>query len=367
MNSTAIYTLRQATSSDESLLRTLFAADKAQEFAPLGLPLQQLVPLIEMQFRARQLHYTQCYLAAVDTILCLEDGTPVGRHLVERHSEGYRGIDLAILPEYRSRGIGTWALRQIQQVAALEGVTFRLSVFRHNVQALRLYERLGFLKVSTDDVSYEMEWQTQQNRVAHPLPHLVKGGVSFAAANEPVAPSADMQIGQGDLVAQMTFFLREIGLTVELAPVPRSSFLPGIQPISNGLRIDIAALLYPGDLLHEAGHLAMMLPQQRMAEFPSSEGAAEEMGALAWSYAAAVHLGIAPEVVFHSNGYRGQANDLIQGFANPNPIGLPFLWWIGLTTQPLDGKPSIYPCMTRWLREDAAPHLEPQLELVGSA
>jgi RimJ/RimL family protein N-acetyltransferase len=374
---TATHTLRRAASSDEQLVLQLFVADKAQEFAPLGLPAQQLETLIEMQFRARQHHYAQTYPAAVNTILCLEDGTPVGRHLVERQLHGYRSIDLAILPEHRNGGLGTWALRQIQQVAALERVTFRLSVFRSNAQAIRLYERLGFLKLSTDDVSYEMEWQsavppTNSAISTKPASNLVVATKTKRSGETPVHPSASaaatsQALKNQPLLDRILPFLREIGLSVEIAPVPRSSFLPGIQPIANGLRIDTDALLYPGDLLHEAGHLAVMLPAQRMAEFPSSADAAEEMGALAWSYAAAVHLGMAPEVVFHPNGYRGQANDLIAGFATQNPIGLPFLWWIGLTTQPLNGQPSIYPRMTCWLREEAVLHLEPQLELVGSA
>jgi hypothetical protein len=31
----------------------------------------------------------------------------------------------------------------------------------------------------------------------------------------------------------------------------------------------------------------------------------EEMAAIAWSYAACVHLGLEPTVVFHSDGYKG--------------------------------------------------------------
>jgi GNAT superfamily N-acetyltransferase len=344
---TATYNLRLATPSDEPLLREIFAADKAHEFAPLGLPAQQLEALIEMQFRARQHHYAQAFPTAVDHILCSEDGTAVGRHLVERQPNGYRGIDLAILPEHRNAGLGSWALRQIQQLAALEGVTFRLSVFRSNAHALRLYERLGFLKFSTDDISYEMEWhpamQHAKGIVTNQGLHLRHSGETSRTA------TTDAQ----HLLDRILPFLREL--------------LPGIQPIANGLRVDTAALLYPGDLLHEAGHLAVMTPGRRAAEFPTSTDAAEEMATLAWSYAAAVHLGLPPEVVFHEHGYRGQAQALLQSFQSEQPIGLPYLWWIGLTTQSFPGQPSIFPRMTRWLREEAVHDLEPQLELVGSA
>ncbi len=74
-----------------------------------------------------------------------------------------------------------------------------------------------------------------------------------------------------------------------------------------------ARLLYPGDLLHEAGHLATMPPAQR-ATTVSNAGSdmGDEIAAQTWSYAAALHLGVAPELVFHSSVYKGAAESLIQ-------------------------------------------------------
>jgi len=138
---------------------TLLAASKAGEFAPLGWSRQQLQPLLAMQFRARKQSYAQAFPEAMNMILCL-DGTPVGRHLVDRRPDCFRSVDLAVLPEYRNRGIGTWALRQMQQLASLESLAFRLRVVKTN-QALRLYERIGFIRVSNDDSSWELEWQAQ--------------------------------------------------------------------------------------------------------------------------------------------------------------------------------------------------------------
>ena len=336
-------TWRRGAAADEALLFALFAASKSPEFTPLGLSAQQLHPLLEMQFRARQQAYAQTYPAAVDMILCLENGVSVGRHLVERQTNCYRCIDLAILPEYQNRGIGTWAIRQIQQVSALESVPFRLSVTRTN-PALRLYERLGFVRVSGDELSYEMEWRP---------PHPVKSAAQLESQHG-AALSGQADADRQDILDRIFTFLREIGLEIRLGATPSTTLLPGIQLVSEGLRIDLEALLYPGDLLHEAGHLAVMTPQRRSAEFPSSSDPAEEMGAIAWSYAAAVHIGIAPEIVFHDHGYRGQARALMQGFTAGNCVGLPFLWWIGLTTQPLSGQPSIYPRMLRWLRTGSA-------------
>jgi hypothetical protein len=66
-----------------------------------------------------------------------------------------------------------------------------------------------------------------------------------------------------------------------------------------GLIYDPGKLRYPGDLLHEAGHLAVMSPERRLRAQPYvGKYAAEEMMAIAWSYAAAVHLGLDPSIVF---------------------------------------------------------------------
>lgn len=334
------FEFRAATPADEPLLFALFAAEKNGEFAALGWSEEQLRPLLHMQFRAREISYAQNSPAAVDTILCLDDSTPVGRHLIERQPEGYRSIDLAVLPAYRKRGIGAWAMQQIQNLAGLESVTVRLRVVRTN-PALRLYERLGFLRVAGDPVALEMEWQPPVARTA--MQRAIPGRIELESG---------VSLDRGELLERIFVFLRGIGLSIHLGPVPSGSFLPGIQMVSGGLRVDPDALLYPGDLLHEAGHLALMTPAQRMAEFPSSTDAAEEMAAIAWSWAAAIHLEIPAEVVFHREGYRGQAKVLQQRFENGDCVGLPILWWLGLTTQPVAGRPSIYPKMLHWLRED---------------
>ncbi|MGH9604586.1 MAG: GNAT family N-acetyltransferase [Terracidiphilus sp.] len=222
--------LRPACADDEALLFELFAADKRAEFAAAGVPAAQAEMLVDMQYRARRQSYSQNYPEAMDTILCLEDGTPVGRSLVDRQTDCYHCIDLAVLPGYRNRGVGAWAIRQIQHLAALESVVLRLHVLKNN-PALRLYERLGFLRVSGDEMSYEMEWRPP----------------SIAASESNIEPRIALPNGAGisreDALARIFAFLREIGLAIRFEPVP-SGFLPGIQMVSCGLRVDVDALLH---------------------------------------------------------------------------------------------------------------------------
>lgn len=158
----------------------------------------------------------------------------------------------------------------------------------------------------------------------------------------------------GDPTGQIVAFLREIGLEVQAAELPDDCFLPGIQIERGALLIDSARLRYPGDLLHEAGHMAVAAPERR-ASIVGDAGPdpAEEMMAIAWSYAAALHLGLGPELVFHDGGYHGDSASLIENFGSGRYFGVPMLQWLGMAYEPgreaSGARP--YPAMQRWLRE----------------
>lgn len=158
------------------------------------------------------------------------------------------------------------------------------------------------------------------------------------------------------LAGRIVVFLDEIGLPVRLGYVPQLSFLPGITIEAGELVIDQARLLYPGDLLHEAGHLAVLPPSaRRCVHGDVGEDAGLEVGAIAWSYAAALYLGIDPAVVFHAAGYRGGSAAMLENFGAGRFIGVPILEWAGLTATgeraSACGVPP-YPAMLKWLREE---------------
>lgn len=101
-------------------------------------------------------------------------------------------------------------------------------------------------------------------------------------------------------------FLRRIGLVVDERTLAGPTFLPGIRVERGGLVFDPYRLAHPGDLLHEAGHLAVVPPGQRAAMDGAIDAdPGEEMAAIAWSWAAAQDLGLAPEALFHADGYKG--------------------------------------------------------------
>lgn len=158
---------------------------------------------------------------------------------------------------------------------------------------------------------------------------------------------------------QIVTFIESLGIRVQTRSLADDTFLPGVQLEANTVVYDPEKLLYPGDLLHEAGHLAVTTSQQRHAigtpllEEPwPTDG--EEIVAVLWSYAAAKHIHLPVEVVFHPNGYKNQSDWLIDSFTSGNFIGLPLLEWMGLTwsnEKAAEAGKLPFPHMIQWLRD----------------
>jgi hypothetical protein len=148
-------------------------------------------------------------------------------------------------------------------------------------------------------------------------------------------------------------FLDRIGIPVALEQVAGETALPAMTVRDGTLVIDPARLAWPGDLLHEAGHIAVTDTAQRAALSDVSSDPAEEMAAIAWSYAAALAAGIDPRLVFHDHGYRGGGGYLADNFAAGCYVGTPMLEYWGMAVPKRDVEAcgvAPYPHMLRWLR-----------------
>lgn len=158
-----------------------------------------------------------------------------------------------------------------------------------------------------------------------------------------------------DVVDTMVDFLRGIGLEVRVCELDDRTFLPGVTTRQGALLYDPSRLKYPGDLLHEAGHIACTPASERplLSEDMKTELGAD-LAAIAWSYAAAVHLDIDPAVVFHEGGYSGHSPAFIRNFRTGHFVGVPLLECAGMTEQKTrrNNPPNAYPKMLKWLREE---------------
>lgn len=154
-------------------------------------------------------------------------------------------------------------------------------------------------------------------------------------------------------VPVMLSFLEEIGIRTRKEKIEIKTFVPGLT-IQNGvLLIDEEKMLYPGDILHEAGHIAVT-PAANRSSLTDVTGDGEEIAAILWSFAASKKMGVPLEITFHPDGYKGDSDWLIDLFTNKNYLGLPLLEWMGFTAAEKKAAElgvAPFPHMLRWLRE----------------
>ncbi|SES01179.1 hypothetical protein [Pedobacter rhizosphaerae] len=151
-------------------------------------------------------------------------------------------------------------------------------------------------------------------------------------------------------------FLDRVGVVYKLTAIDSQTFLPGLKLSQGTLIIDLAQLLYPGDIFHEAGHLACMPPEIRQEMSDDLENSdlhqGGEMMAIAWSYAACIHLNLDPEFVFHEEGYKSGGKAIIENFRQGGFMGVPLLQWCGMTFDNIQAEKhqtEPFPYMQSWV------------------
>jgi hypothetical protein len=159
-------------------------------------------------------------------------------------------------------------------------------------------------------------------------------------------------MSRAKLIADIVAFLERVGIPVSIEPVEEATLIPGATVRDGGLVFD-PRMPWPGDLLHEAGHIAVTEPSLRPGLSQVSDDPGEEMAAIAWSYAAALESGVDPAELFHPSGYKGQSAKILLDFTTGRYFGVPLLQFYGMSAEPHMaerlGMPA-YPEMARWLR-----------------
>ena len=149
-------TLRPARPDDEPFLYELYCSTRNEDLAAGDSNSPQQQVLLRMQFVGQQHTYRAQYPRADHDIILL-DGLAIGRVMVERGDHEIRGVDIALLPAYRSSGVGGVIIQDLLDEARRAGKPFRIQVVRTN-RARRLYERLGFRETGDTGTHYVMEW-----------------------------------------------------------------------------------------------------------------------------------------------------------------------------------------------------------------
>lgn len=154
---TATVTLRSEQLGDEAFLRQVYASTREEELSLTGWDATTRAAFLDMQFRAMRQGYRSMVPQAEFSVVLL-DGKPAGRLVVNRTGDEIRVVDIALLPAYRNRGVGTRLLKGLLAEATERKQPVRLHVVAMS-RAVRLYERLGFSALDTQGFHQSMEWR----------------------------------------------------------------------------------------------------------------------------------------------------------------------------------------------------------------
>ena len=150
--------LRPAQAEDEGFLYELFCTSVGGDLAALDPSHRDMI--LRMQFNAQNESYKAEFPKAEHQIIML-DGRVIGRVLVERTESEHRGVDIALMPEERSGGIGGMLIQGLLDEAASARKPFRISVVRTN-PAMHLYNRLGFKITGETLTHFMLEWVSEK-------------------------------------------------------------------------------------------------------------------------------------------------------------------------------------------------------------
>jgi GNAT superfamily N-acetyltransferase len=148
--------LRPETEDDVPFLRRLYATTRARELEATGWSDAQKLAFTDSQFGWQRHHY-RTYYPETEWGVLEDHGTPMGRLYLQRRITTYLVIDIALLPEWRGRGLGSLLMEWICTQARAAGKSVTVTVEKFN-RAQALYRRLGFREISEGDVYREMEW-----------------------------------------------------------------------------------------------------------------------------------------------------------------------------------------------------------------
>lgn len=143
--------------ADLAFLERLYRSTREDELATTPWSEDEKAQFIAFQFKAQHQYYQEQF-AAADYLIILDRNTPIGRVYLDRREDELRLIDIALIPDRRSGGLGTQLLEDLLDEGRARELPVRIHVEQFN-PAMRLYRRLGFEKVEDQGVYFLMEWR----------------------------------------------------------------------------------------------------------------------------------------------------------------------------------------------------------------
>ena len=150
-------TRRLETPADEPFLRDLIVATIAIELGAEAWPEPMRNHLLEVQYRGRR-HADHAKAPASKSYIIVCDSRDCGWLLMAGDASFSHIVEIMIAPAFRGQGIGSEMLRGLMDEAKRDGIPLQLTVNKNNVNARRLYTRLGFKVTGDDEVQFSMEF-----------------------------------------------------------------------------------------------------------------------------------------------------------------------------------------------------------------
>lgn len=145
--------IRKAQNEDMPFFEKLYFETRKDEFALLGWAAVTLENLLKMQFNVQNQGYRMQFPDARFFLIEVNNAA-VGRLIT---TDEIRLVDIALLPDSRNLGIGSFVLDGLLKQAEEKKKSVFLQVLKTNVSAFRLYKRFGFKVIGEDDLYLSME------------------------------------------------------------------------------------------------------------------------------------------------------------------------------------------------------------------
>jgi ribosomal protein S18 acetylase RimI-like enzyme len=148
--------LRPCEDDDDGFLYDVFCTTWENEVAALPNP-NLARHVLRIQHIAQERRFASRY-PGHQRFVVLVDGEDAGRVYVHEGLSTLHVIDLTLLPEFRSEGVGTRLVGDLLAHATEREVPVTLRLPRRNKRAGELYTSHGFRLVRVDDLDSYLEW-----------------------------------------------------------------------------------------------------------------------------------------------------------------------------------------------------------------
>lgn len=153
-------TRRAVTDADEPLLLAVFSSTRELELQQVPFTPEQKQAFLAMQYEAQKRHYCATYPQAFNEVICADE-VGVGRCWTAELDDELRVMDIAILPEWRGRGIGAKVLRELIVQSESLAKPLRVWVEVWN-PAQAIFQHLGFQQVKSEGINLLFERKAEK-------------------------------------------------------------------------------------------------------------------------------------------------------------------------------------------------------------